>query len=100
MDAGEPLQVELLLNTGRDMLTGSDQVTGLFAVRRRQQRQELVVIVLGRDGVLPEEPDGEGRCLFAEALAPTRRNGERDAEYRALHVSHFASVCGQSSSLR
>ena len=51
MDAGEPLQVELLCNRGHDMLTGSGQVTGLFAVRRGQQRQGLVAIELGRVGV-------------------------------------------------
>ncbi len=74
-DAGESPQVELLLHTSRDIVTGGGQVTGLFAVRRGQQRQKLVVNVLGRDGVLLEEPDGERRCLFAEALAQTRREG-------------------------
>ncbi|KAM3562112.1 hypothetical protein MY1884_002018 [Beauveria asiatica] len=31
MDAGEPLQVKLLLHAGRDMLADSSHVTGLFA---------------------------------------------------------------------
>ncbi len=94
LDAGKSRQVELLLDTGRDMLPGSGQVTRLFAVRRGQQRQELAALVSGRDGVLLEEPDGEGRCLFADASALPRRDGERGPQYRALHGRHLARACG------
>lgn len=74
------------------MLTSGDQVTGLVAVRRGQQRQELVAVVSGGHGVLLEEPDGEGRFLFADASAQTRRDGECDAKYRGHHGRHFAST--------
>lgn len=76
LDAGQSPQIKLLFYTGRDMLTGSGQVTGLFAVRRWQQCQKLVALVSGRDGALLEEPDREGRCLFADTSAQTRRDGE------------------------
>ncbi|KAM3548066.1 hypothetical protein ARSEF4850_009641 [Beauveria asiatica] len=76
VDASEPPQVELFLDTGRDMLADSGQVTRLFAIQCGQQRQKPVALASARDGVFPEELDGEGRCLFADASAQTRRDGE------------------------
>lgn len=67
------------------------------AIERGQQRQELVALVSGRDGVLLEEPDGEGRCLFADASAQMRCGGECSPGYRALHGHHLACACGRPS---
>ncbi|TQW01425.1 hypothetical protein IF2G_11059 [Cordyceps javanica] len=72
-------QIKLLLDTGRDMLAGGGQVTGLFAIQRGQQRQELVGVISGRDGISVEESDGGERWLFADALAFTRCDATRSA---------------------
>lgn len=66
VNAGQPLQVELLLDAGRDLTTSSSQVTGLCAARRGQERQELAVVVSRRVGAVLvltlEDPEDGGLC--------------------------------------
>ncbi|KAH7112399.1 hypothetical protein EDB81DRAFT_768347 [Dactylonectria macrodidyma] len=76
VNAGQPAQVELLFDAGRDMASRGGQIVGLGAVRCRLERQEPVVIVLRRIGAVVvlalEKSDGEGRPLLAKLLAQTR----------------------------
>jgi hypothetical protein len=66
VNADQPLQVELLLDAGRDLTTSSSQVTGLCAARRGQERQELVVVVSRRVGAVLvltlKDPEDGGLC--------------------------------------
>ncbi|KGQ06538.1 Protein NLRC3 [Beauveria bassiana D1-5] len=59
---------------------------------------------LRRDSVLVEEPNGEGRCRFADVLAQMRRDGERDAKLPSSSRSPFclyvwSDIAGQNQTL-
>lgn len=97
VNTGQPAQVELLFDAGRDMVSRGGQIIGLGAVRRGQERQELVVVVSRRVGAVVvlalEKSDGEARRLLAEhKLKRGQCDGEHKRQYSTLPSSYSASV--------
>jgi hypothetical protein len=100
VDAGQPAQVELPLDTGRNMTSRGGQIVRLGAVRRGQERQEPVVVgprrVVAMVVLALQELDGEWRRLLAELLAQTgRRDGEHDG--RVLDSAAFPFALSASA---